>query len=107
MKRKISVINALIKTRNIMISNLEKKLEVPKGYISKVIDGKQSMKPVIFIKLLEELDITLDQYEELNQKAKALFTDSTLSNEKRWQHLLLEIYTKYPSKNNEEQKIHR
>lgn len=104
MKRKLSVIYALIKARNIPTSELEQKIGLPKGNLLKIIDGKQSMKPVMFIKLLEELDITLDQYEELNQKAKALFTDSALSNEKRWQHLLLEIYTKYPSKNNEEQK---
>ena len=40
MKKKLSLLEALIKIRNIETSNLEKILEAPKGYISKVIAGK-------------------------------------------------------------------
>lgn len=103
MKKKISALEAIIKAHNISISELEQKLRLPKGYILKVINSKIIIKPRILIKLLEELDITLEQYIELNQKAKTLSTDSTLSNDKRWQYLLLEVYIKYPSKKNQEQ----
>ena len=104
MKRKFSVIYALIKMRNIQISELEQKIEIPKGKLLKVIDGKQSMKPMNFIKLLEELDITFDEYIELNEKSKKLSIDSTLSNKKRWKILLMEIEIKYPPKNKKVQK---
>lgn len=102
MKRKLSVIEAIIKTRNIETSNLEEKLNLPKGYISKVTDGKIIMKPMILIKLLQELDITLEQYEKLNAKAKELYEDSTISNQKRWQNLLIQIYLISPLKSIEE-----
>ena len=107
MKKKLSLIEALIKARNIETSNLEKKLEVPKGYISKVLDGKQSMNPTTFIKLLEALNVTLEEYDELEKYTKQLRTDSTISNEIRCQKLFAKILFEYPSKNNEEQKIHR
>lgn len=107
MKKKLSLLEALIKIRNIETSNLEKILEAPKGYISKVIAGKQSMNPTTFIKLLETLNITLDEYDELEKYTKQLRTDSTISNEIRWQKLFTKILFEYSSKNNEEPKIHR
>lgn len=102
MKKKLSVIEALIKAHNLTITEIETKLNLPKGYISKVIDGKQSIKPMILFNLLHELNITLEQYEKLNVKAKELCEDSTIPNEKRWQMLLQQIYLNNPLKNVEE-----
>lgn len=104
MKKKLSLLEALIKARNFKISDLEEKISAPKGYISRVITGKQSMSPTTFIKLLEELNITLEEYIKLNEYAKELRTDSKISNDIRWQKLLVKILFEYPLKNNEEQK---
>lgn len=57
---------------------------------------------MILFNLLQELDITLEQYEILNIKAKELSKDSKIPKEKRWQMLLQQIYLNIPLKNVEE-----
>lgn len=103
----ISTLNAIRSCRGCTKEEAAKIANVTRSYMSAILNGKRQMKKETLIIFLEKMGFTYEQYLDL-EKYKNNLEQMSMSNEDKWQRLLLQslliFFTNYNMRKSEQEK---